>query len=178
MGYLIIDTNVPIMAAKSTFEDDLEKKCSHECLNFISKLISGKSKDFIVLDSTWDILKEYENNIDIHGDRSIATEFLLWVYQNQEKIKWYQITKIGTNRYEAFPVSEGLKKFDASDRKFVALSKVCPMHPPIYDGSDTDWWEYRDALESEGIRVVFLCEDYVNEKARQKKARKKRAKRV
>lgn len=168
MRYLIIDTNVPVMAAKSNFSEDIEKKCSEMCYEFISKLITGKSKAVVALDVNWEILSEYRKNINLNGDRTIATEYLLWILQNSQKMDWYPITKTGHNTFREFPTDPELKKFDPSDRKFVALSKAHPKHPPIYDGSDTDWWIHRNALFSNGINVVFLCEEYVRAKAETK----------
>lgn len=39
-------------------------------------------------------------------------------------------------------------------------------NPNIYNGSDTDWWDYREALEEEGIHIVFLSEEYMKAKSK------------
>jgi len=39
----------------------------------------------------------------------------------------------------------------------VAASVSHPERPPILNAVDTDWWNYRMALERHGVRVEFLC---------------------
>lgn len=173
MNHIIIDTNVPVKAASVHLEDEVDRKCASECLNYLEKLLH--SSDILVLDSAGEILKEYRKNINMKADSSIATVFLNWVYRSilTERIERHTITKTGENTYAEFPASVDLKHFDCSDRKFVALSKAHPCHPPIVNGSDTDWWLYKDALEKEGIHVVFLCKEYMQAKCRGKKKQPK-----
>ena len=167
MKYIIIDTNVPLKAANTHPKDDIDRNCSQSCFSFISTLMKSKDK-IIVLDSGREIVKEYEKNIDIHSERSVASEFLMWIYRNNlnGKICLQEITKTGENTYAEFPESPKLIGFDRSDRKFVALAKAHPSNPNIYNGSDTDWWDYREAQEEEGIHIVFLSEEYMKAKSK------------
>lgn len=159
--FLIVDTNVPLKAACENPEDDIDKKCAFACLKFIKRIM--KSSDVVVLDSEYDILKEYIKQMKKFNQDNVAKVFFKWVLKNlsSNRIQKYNITKLGDNEYVEFPRSHELVHFDFSDRKFVALAKAHPSHPPIYNGSDTDWWDYRDALEKEGVHIVFLCEDYM-----------------
>lgn len=170
MKYVIIDTNVPMKAAENIFQLDIDRKCSTACLGFIKKLLS--SKDIVLLDSEGDILKEYLNQLKKYSgiQDNIASTFFKWVLQNRcsDRVNVYNITKTGENTYNEFPDNPKLASFDFSDRKFVALAKAHPSHPPIYDGSDTDWWIFRQELNEEGIEVIFLCEEYMVEKAKVK----------
>ena len=172
MGHVIIDTNVPLKAADLCPIDEIDRKCSAACLQFISQLIH--SSDTIVLDAGGEILNEYRRNINMAASDNAATVYLKWVLRKQllGNADLINITKIGNNSYKEFPASPGLKNFDPSDRKFVALAKAHPHHPPIINGSDTDWWISREALQSEGVQVVFLCEEYMKERSKGKKKEK------
>lgn len=166
MKHVIVDTNVPIKAADFHSEDVVDLKCSQSCLSFIKTLMN--SDDVVVLDTGWEILNEYKKHIDIHAEDNVASEFLMWIIHGMltEKVVQYQITKTGNNSYAEFPTSPSLSGFDRSDRKFVALAKVDPTNPSIYNGSDTDWWDFREAFTREGIHIVFLCEEYMRAKSK------------
>lgn len=163
--YLIIDTNVPVKAAKLFPDTEVDRQCSLACFRFVKKLLD--SNDTVVIDTGREILREYEKNIDIHAEDNVATEFLKWIYQKRMSggVSEYQITKNG-DTYQEYPDSEDLKNFDRSDRKFVALANAHPAHPCIYNGSDTDWWLFKSALERNGIQIVFLSEDYMKAKSK------------
>lgn len=166
MKHLIIDTNVPLKASDIHPKDEIDQKCSQACLSFINALMD--SDDLVVLDYGGDILKEYRKKIDLHQADNVASLFLIWIMRGlmTGKVIQYQITKTGNNTYAEFPESQELTGFDRSDRKFVALAKVDPNCPSIYNGSDTDWWNFKEALKREGIHVVFLCEDYMRAKSK------------
>ena len=59
--------------------------------------------------------------------------------------------------YREFPDDGELAGFDLADRKFVAVARAAGTHPPILNASDTDWWNDREALARNGVRVEFLC---------------------
>ena len=169
MKHMIIDTNVPLKAADLHPQDEVNRKCSLACLSFVSKLMESNDVA-ITLDAGREILKEYQRKIDTHSDDNVASQFLVWVFRNMltERVVQYQITKIGNNTYAEFPNSPDLIRFDPSDRKFVALAKVDPSSPNIYNGSDTDWWNFREALERVDVHIVFLCEEYMRAKSKGK----------
>lgn len=166
MKHLIVDTNVPLKAADLHPESEIDRKCSLACLSFVKELM--ESENVVVLDTGREILKEYQNNINTHAEDNVASQFLMWIIHAMlsGKVVQYQITKTGDNTYTEFPTSPDLAGFDRSDRKFVALAKADPSNPSIYNGSDTDWWDFREALEREGIHIVFLCEDYMRAKSK------------
>ena len=166
MKYVIVDTNVPLKAANIYPQDEIDRKCSQSCLKFIKTLM--ESDDIVVLDFGREILREYSKKIDIHVADNVASQFLMWIYHNlmTDKVAQYRITKSGNNTYAEFPSSPDLEGFDYSDRKFVALANAHPAHPFIYNGSDTDWWDFKEALEREGIHIIFLSEEYMREKCK------------
>ncbi len=170
MKHVIIDTNVPVKATNTHPEDETDRKCSYACYQYIDRLL--RSKDKIVLDMGWEILKEYQKNIRFGYGDNVATIFLKMILREinlqNGRVEQYKITKDRKNSYKEYPKTQKLKRFDPSDRKFVALSRAHPSHPPIVNGSDTDWWIYKEVLNSEGIEIVFLCEEYMNAKCKSK----------
>ena len=167
MKHIIIDTNVPVKAADIHPKEEVDRKCSQACLSFIKTLMD--SEEVVVLDKGREIIKEYHNNINLNAEDNVASEFLKWVIHAMllgKRVTQYQITKVGNSTYAEFPTTPALASFDRSDRKFVALAKADPENPSIYNGSDTDWWDYKEALRNEGIRIVFLCEEYMCKKSR------------
>lgn len=52
-----------------------------------------------------------------------------------------------------------LENFDLTDRKFVAVALASGVDPPINNASDTDWWEFRDALARHRVTINFLCQE-------------------
>lgn len=166
MKYYIIDTNVPLKAADTQSTDAIDRLCAQRCFTFIKSLMD--SDGIVVLDTGWEIINEYKKKININSGDNVASQFLMWLLRNMmtDKVVQYSITKTGNNTYAEFPNSSDLEKFDRSDCKFVALSKVHPDHPSIYNGSDTDWWDFKEALAKEGVHIVFLCEEYMRAKCK------------
>ena len=166
MKHVIVDTNVPLRAADFHPKDEFDLKCSQACLSYIKSLMA--SDDVVAVDTGWEIINEYKRNIDTYAEDNVASEFLMWIMRGllTNKVAQYQITKTDYNSYAEFPTSPDLEKFDRSDRKFVALAKADPNNPSIYNGSDTDWWDYKEALAREGIHIVFLCEEYMRAKSK------------
>jgi hypothetical protein len=63
------------------------------------------------------------------------------------------------HNFEEFLLDPSLATFDPSDRKFVAVAVAHPEHPPILNATDSDWWDYREALAHHSVRVEFVCPD-------------------
>ncbi|MCP4749267.1 MAG: hypothetical protein GY866_00095, partial [Proteobacteria bacterium] len=70
--------------------------------------------------------------------------------------------------YDEFPEHDGLKNFDISDRKFVAVANAHPDKPPILEATDSNWWGWKDSLAEIGITVTFLCPAYAEGKYSEK----------
>lgn len=62
-----------------------------------------------------------------------------------------------------FPDHEGLKDFDISDRKFVAVANAHESKPPILQATDSKWWGWKAHLAQCGITVQFLCPEEIAE---------------
>lgn len=160
----IVDTNVAYTADST--EHEAPPGCVEKCAQVLEDLMDH---DKIVLDTSWDILREYMDAMETLPSQHLGHEFLKWVLSHQGNPKrcvMETITPVnGPQKYEEFPDNEDLLGFDNSDKKFVALSNALDDDHPILNAVDTDWLEYRSELQEEGIEVQNLCESYLESKA-------------
>lgn len=164
---VIIDTNVICEAGRTDYEMDssLAVRCTEMCIDFIYNFIKSPTSR-LVLDTGWEIVREYERNISKSGQPTLANRFMLWLYAYLSKIPaedLIDIQKKGQDLYETFPLDDRLKDFDPRDRKFIALANVHSAHPPIIQGTDCKWWGFKDIFREYGIEICFLCEDYIKD---------------
>ena len=162
----IVDTNVPITANLATdpakISDELVD-CVRSCVSAIDHVME---KGELVIDSGDEIYREYLRKLEIDGRKGIGHAFMKWVHDNcwclpdDDRVT---ITKNGDS-YDEFPVHTGLKDFDKSDRKFVAVANAHPAKPPILQATDSKWWGWNNALVEVGITVKFICPLYVKTK--------------
>jgi hypothetical protein len=133
-------------------------------MNCARRLEEITASETIVLDDDGKILAEYQRNLDRGGQPGAGYAFLKWVYHNlwnTERCKQVPITSVqdDNENFLEFPKDPALANFDRDDRKFVAVARAHPQHPPILTATDTDWWEYRHALSNNGVTLDFLCEE-------------------
>jgi len=150
-----VDTNVAIVAnGKSTqASDDLVEKC----IDAIQRLTTDGG---LVLDHEDRIFDEYRKNLSLRGQPGTGDQFMKWVHDHRWMNEFCELREIkcldeSDQVYAEFPDSEGLKDFDVSDRKFVAVANAGPQCP-ILQAVDFKWWGWREALSAVGIEVVFL----------------------
>ena len=159
----IVDTNVPLVANNQA---DVSVDCVLECVRCLKEIMENSG---IVLDNQWRILREYMHQLSSTGEPGVGDAFLKWVLTNQanpERCALVEITPKPDDELDfvEFPNHPGLQNFDRSDRKFVAVSAVHPLHPPIVQAADSKWWGWKNALAECGIEVTFLCSDEIAEK--------------
>ncbi len=166
----VVDTNVAINANMAhdpdSVPDDLVL-CVSECIEAIECVVKNGG---LVMDSGDEIYDEYRNNLSLKGQPGVGDIFLKWIHDN----RWtfpdenrVSVTKRGDS-YDEFPEHDGLKNFDISDRKFVAVANAHPDKPPILEATDSKWWGWKDSLAEIGITVTFLCPAYAEEKYSEK----------
>ena len=166
----VVDTNVPMVAnlsAKSDPGSDVPPDCVMACVKAVGHVIE---KQGLILDKGNEIFSEYLKNLRIAGQPGVGDGFMKWVHDNLGHLydcQGVNITKNGDS-YDEFPAHEGLKEFDRSDRKFVAVANAHDNKPPILQATDSKWWGWKDALADEGITVRFLCQGYVEAKYAEK----------
>ena len=169
-GKYVVDTNVPItanLAPKPDFGDTPED-CVAACVDAIAYVIAGD--DRLVMDADHEIYEEYWRQLNRHGQPGIGYKFMKWVHDH--RFSWHpsnhvSITKTGDS-YREFPQHPYLADFDIADRKFLAVANAHAEKPPILQATDSKWWKYRDAFADTGIRVEFLCPEYVRETVKSK----------
>lgn len=165
----VIDTNVALIAnlAASAQTKEILPVDILKCVEIIEETVANKS---IVIDDNNEIVNEYSHKLSFKGQPGVGYRFFKWLHDNQYCHPASQRVPIhrSGNSYQEFPDISELSEFDLSDRKFVAVSNAHPLHPPIYQATDSKWWGWKDALSSVGISVVFLSEEYIKEKYKKK----------
>jgi hypothetical protein len=63
----------------------------------------------------------------------------------------------GTDDFAEFPKDAELQSFHRDDRKYVAVALASRTTPAVLNAVDQDWWQHREALARNGVRVRFLC---------------------
>ncbi len=162
----LVDTNVPKtanLATKPDPESDVPDACILACIEAVEHVVNKRG---LIIDAGDEIFDEYRRNLSMKGQPGIGDGFMKWVHDNRWKLDASQRVNITENldSYEEFPKHEGLEHFDKSDRKFVAVANVHPEKPPILQGTDVQWWGWKDTLAEVGIRVYFSCPEYVKTK--------------
>lgn len=153
----VIDTNVPVVANGKT--PQAGEDCIAACMEALRTL---RSKGGILLDESGFILLEYRRHLSPSGQPGMGDEFFKWLWDNQGNVHYctqVAITALdeeGSN-FSEFPNDPALKKFDPSDRKYVAVVLASGNAAQILNASDTDWWIYRKTLKTHGVRIKFLC---------------------
>ena len=151
----VVDTNVVVVANRCHNE-------SYECAARCARaLLNLKQTGTLVIDDGDRILLEYRSNCRIAGQPGVGDSFTRWVHDNIAQTDLVHIVALttveDTRHFQEFPDHEGLRNFDASDRKFVAVANAHPAKPPILQATDSKWWGWKDDLAACGITVEFLC---------------------
>ena len=155
---VIVDTNVAVVANGQS--PQASSNCIDTCINRLERIIRGEEK--LVLDSGWVILGEYLRNLRSSVEPGAGDNFLRWILMNKDqRCDLVPITPVdgSENDFEEFPDDSALNDFDPDDRKFIAVAAAHPEKPPILQAVDSQWWDFRDALQENGVIVAFICED-------------------
>jgi len=156
MKAAVVDTNVPIVANGAA--NHATPDCVLRCVDRLEMVIK---KEKVLLDDGMHILHEYMGNLSMSGQPGMGDFFMKCVWLNQTNplhCKCIHITpKPGSEDFEEFPNDPDLKGFDPSDRKFVAVALASGLNPPILNAVDTDWWDYHQPLQRNGIQIEFIC---------------------
>lgn len=151
---VVIDTNVLVTAEGGP---NASRSCTERCQQRLSEVTKSGC---VALDSGWQIMKEYQANLSTSRQPGAGFGFLKWLQNNRlapERCLWIPITAHEQRGYEEFPEHDGLKGFDPSDRKFVAVASRHTPKLPIIQATDSKWVGWRSALAECGIDVEFVC---------------------
>lgn len=159
MPTVVIDTGVLLVAEK--LHDEAGVTCVSRCVEQLRKVSAGSAGVRLVLDSAGAILSEYMGSKLAKRDpRGPGALFLLWLLTHRNNPAACEVITLNIDaqgEYEAFPKDAALKKFDRSDRKFVAASLAHVDRPPIAVALDRGWRVYNDTLRCFGVTVEMLC---------------------
>jgi hypothetical protein len=114
----------------------------------------------LVLDDLDLIVEEYVGRLGHAGNPGIGRAFVKWAHDRRFDIACCRRVRL-TRRssdwrlFEEFPDHPGLAGFDADDQKFASVARV--SRAPVTNAVDSDWWNYRVALNSSGIQIEFVC---------------------
>jgi len=162
----LVDTNVPKTANLATQSDkhsDVSDECIMTCVDAIDHVVRQRG---LIIDAGDEIFDEYRQQLSMKGQPGIGDRFMKWVHDHRWNLDASQrviITRKG-DTYAEFPDHEGLRDFDVSDRKFIAVANAHPDKPPILQATDSKWWGWKKALAEVGVTVEFLCPKYVKAK--------------
>jgi hypothetical protein len=154
----VVDTNVLMVANKKNKAASAE--CIQVCADQLFEIVgSGK----VVLDDEWRILHEYGKHLNPSGQPGFGDFFYKWVLTNRKNPLRCELVKItllpaDIENFLEFPMDKRFEDFDPSDRKFIAVSMAHSWHPPVLQALDSEWWQFKNELDENGVNVVFLCE--------------------
>ncbi|MBF0213217.1 MAG: hypothetical protein HQM00_06595 [Magnetococcales bacterium] len=165
----LVDTNVPItanLASAPTIPDELFD-CVEACVDAVEHIVKHGG---LVLDAGDEIFEEYRHKLSLSGQPGMGDRFVKWVHDHRWSLPAEDLVVISKqdDTYQEFPKHSGLRDFDRSDRKFVAVANAHPAKPPILEAMDSKWWGWAEALQQVGITTHFLCPDYAKTKYRKK----------
>jgi hypothetical protein len=150
---LVVDTNVPAVAALAYPEASPD--CVAKCLEVIRRLRDDRAR--LVLDDGNHILREYSRALSGNRQPDAARVFMKWVYDNRcKRAAVYARDPAGTDFKQLDGVA-GIDGFDLDDRKFLAAALGTDAVTAVYNAVDSDWLDYRVAIEAAGVAVVFVC---------------------
>lgn len=161
MSFVVIDTNV-LMVANDVFPpEQADEDCVSACIDRLTAIQRGSSKEKVVLDEDDRLLDEYQQSLRSSQQPSTGHAFLLWLYQagwDPALCDRVPINCIDETHqvFEEFPAHLGLADFDVSDRKFVATANAHPAKPPILQAVDAKWMGWEQALNDSGLRIEWL----------------------
>jgi hypothetical protein len=166
----LVDTNVPKTAnlalEPNKIPSELEQ-CVLACIEAVEHVVSiGK----LVIDAGDEIYNEYRRQLSMSGQPGVGDFFMKWVHDHRysfPETDRVEITKAGDS-YNEFPQHDGLTDFDISDRKFIAVANFHIEKPPILQATDCKWWGWKEPLADVGVKVKFLCPNYVEDKYKEK----------
>ncbi len=155
MALLVVDTNVPVVA------NGRQQHAGAECVAACAKRLQrfAHDRDSLAIDSLRLILRGYERNLAPGREPGVGSAFLKWVLTNEwnpRRVVRVDITPEGST-FREFPSCGELAAFHDDDRKFVAVARAHPEHPPVLQAVDQAWRDFVAALGACGVAVQFLC---------------------
>ena len=152
---VVVDTNVPRTANGEAEHAGPESEAS--CIQALKRIRTNRR---LLLDDMRCIIEEYRKGLNPDGQPGPGDAFFKWLWENQAKPQHCRVVPLTAHEdrgFVEFPDDPRLRNFDDDDRKFVAVALASGKGPELLNAVDRDWWQHRQALEENGIGVVFLC---------------------
>ncbi|MBI4755361.1 MAG: hypothetical protein HY778_08090 [Betaproteobacteria bacterium] len=159
---VVVDTNVAIVA------NGRHEPASEHCINACIDALLAAQAGVVLVDDGYQIFDEYRRYLSHSGQPGVGDAFFRWLWKNQaNSVSCRQVTITpcdpGGRVFEEFPDDPALASFDRSDRKFVAVALASGEDPWILNATDSDWWDFSDALTKHGVRTQILCPELMEE---------------
>jgi len=161
MRAFVVDVNVAIVANGDSRQADLA--CVSACVNALDEIVQ---RGMIVLDDGWWILAEYHRYLSPTGQPGLGDAFMQWVWEHQsidDRCERVTLTpaRNAVDEIAEFPADPQLLDFDHSDRKYVAVALASQNDPEVLNAVDRDWWQHKEVLRRNGVRLRFLCPQHM-----------------
>lgn len=151
----VVDTNVLLVANNQ--HDDISPECIEAC---IRRLRSLQEEGVVVIDDDYRILGEYLHKTSIRPPKGVGDVFLKWLLRSVgagSRVHVVTLTETTPDEFTEFPDPDLQHRFDASDRKFLAVANAHPEKPPVWQAADSKWLDWWRSLRARGVVIDFLC---------------------
>jgi len=153
---VLVDTNVAVVA---NFQHE---NAQPDCVIASIDALSRARRQLVLVDDEQRFFNEYRGQLSHSGQPGAGDAFFKWLWDNQanpKRCRQIAITPLDASgtEFAEFPSDRDLFGFDRADRKFVAVALASGLEPTVLNSSDTDWWNYREPLERNGVVIEFLC---------------------
>lgn len=153
---VVVDTNVAVVANLQ------HENAEADCIEASIHALSHARQQLVLVDDEQRIFNEYRGQLSHSGQPGAGDAFFKWLWDNQanpKRCRQIAITPLDDSdtEFAEFPSDPALLRFDRADRKFVAVALASGLEPTVLNSSDTDWWNYRESLERNGVVIEFLC---------------------
>ena len=162
MSGVVVDTNVAVVA------NGHHQAAGSECVQACIAALIETRQQLILVDDGFRFFTEYRRLLRHSGQPGVGDAFFKWLWDNQgNPERCYQVAITPVDHSESdfaeFPTDAELAKFDAADRKFVAVALASGLSPTVLNASDTGWWIFREPLARNGVTVEFLCPELMQD---------------
>lgn len=157
MRSYVIDTNV--LQVANWKAGQAKPQCVLAC---IKKLRAVMKSGRACVDAEGHVFSEYRHNASMSGQPGVGDAFFKWLHDRQGMHKHCELVQTeprnseGTE-YDFFQGRQEFNGFDLSDRKFVVVALNSIYQPRVLNAVDSDWANFRRALERVRVYVEELC---------------------
>jgi hypothetical protein len=153
----VVDTNVATTA--NAINGGAPAACVVASARALQQVMT---RGHLYIDAEKRIITEYRRNLSAKGQPGPGDAFLKWLLTHEWNDQ--QITRVpltpkadDPEDFNELPAATDGTVYDPSDRKFLAVARAHPDHPPILQAFDSKWWGWQSALREISVNIYFLC---------------------